>query len=1052
MPEKANLILNFILLALIIIAVRVWHLTVLQHDTKVEESRRPQKKTIVLPAERGTVRDRYNILMASNKLKYRASLVYSEIQDIPSVVFEKQADGSLKKIFKRKNYIEDLCCLISQELSLEKDYVEDLIYSKASFLGAVPLVIRDDLHEKHYYRLQALSRNWPGLRAEMTSKRFYPLGKVGCDVIGYMGAINRDEYQKIIDETRFFAEALTLYREDPSTPLPDNCSSWNEAKKKLKNLQDKAYTIHDRVGKSGVEASFDQILKGRIGKKFSLFDRKGKLLRPLTGGKEAIPGERLHLCLSADLQRFAEELLIDNESRREGRSFRFDCDTMRFEKIEEPWIKGGAIVALDPATGEIVAMASYPRFDPNDFVPSRDPLIQAEKRENVNCALENPDHIASLWDQQEPLKRERMHEKTIFEEKIIINWEGFLSLSLPAEDPLIIELERFGTIGHSLNLQRYVYAICREKGLSEKEVVSRYEEFPELIPYFSNLKDLCERLLFADLLRLLVAEELFDKNTPFASLTLNAYKELTVIYKTLEKRLKKNIGTSFRNTLFSTWRKKNQASFLKEKRAIEKKEGLYARPYLDYLQIEEQKQFEEFWKAHRSQIIKKMLTSREESTSLSKEFIALRQRLSNYSLNACISLFKTMQSFDELEAVLWGNYPYLRPFKGLKNKKSLAASFYPINGFGYGRSFCFRQSCQLGSLFKIVPAYAALLEQYEAHGNLDTLTIVDSYQKNNASYTMGTFANGELIPRMYKGGRLPRSEHSNLGRINLSSALETSSNPYFSILALEHIKSPDKFLEISSLFSFGHKTGIDLVGEIGGKLPQDLSQNTTGLFSFAIGQHAFDSTPLQASSMLSILANKGAALKPQILKIRAGKQPSVSLKRIFNRTKYPFQKPLESIGIDFPLFSAALSPLQESLVDKTKPEITHQLDLPLPVYSYIISGLKQVITGGRGTARYNKIHTYSQNSRVMNEYKALSEQFVGKTSTAQRVERIWPAKAVGGQMVKHIWFGGIFFEDDSLKKPELIVIVYLRFGDYGREAAPLATQIANEWRRIKAGS
>ncbi|MEI6531376.1 MAG: hypothetical protein WCN87_00965, partial [Chlamydiota bacterium] len=503
-PEKANLILNLILLALIIIAARVWHLSVLQHDTKVEESRRPQKKTVILPAERGTIRDRYNILMASNKLKYRAALVYSEIQEIPSVIFEKQADGSLQKVFKRKRYIEDLCALISKELSLDKDYVEDLIYSKAAFLGATPLVIRDDLDEKHYYRLQALARNWPGLRAEMTSKRFYPLGKVGCDVIGYMGAINRDEYQKVIGETRLFAEALNLHKEDESLPLPPDCSSWAEAEKKLKNLQDKAYTIHDRVGKSGVEATFDQILKGRIGKKFSLFDRKGTLLRSLTGSKDPIPGERLHLCLSAELQRFAEELLIDNEARREGRSFRFDCDTMRFEKIEEPWIKGGAIVALDPNTGEIVAMASYPRFDPSDFVPSRDPLIQAEKRERVNCALENEDHIASLWDEREPLKRERIHEKDIFEEKLLITWQGFISLSLPHEDPLVADLERFGTIEHSLNLQRRVYHICREKGLSEKEVVSRYEEFPELVPYFSNLKDTSDRLLFADLLRLLV--------------------------------------------------------------------------------------------------------------------------------------------------------------------------------------------------------------------------------------------------------------------------------------------------------------------------------------------------------------------------------------------------------------------------------------------------------------------------------------------------------------------------------------------------------------------
>lgn len=913
-------------------------------------------------------------------------------------------------------------------------------------------MIKDDLDEERYYRLKALSKDWPGLRAEMTSKRFYPLGKTCCDVIGYMGAISREEYQRVLSEIRSLSEALNAHLEDESIPLPADCKSWHEAEKKLKGLQDKAYTINDRIGKAGVEASFDQTLKGSIGKKFYLFDRKGTLLRPLPGSKDPIAGERLHLCLSAELQKFAEELLIDNEARREGRSFRYDSETMRFEKIEEPWIKGGALVALDPSTGEIVAMASYPRFDPNDFVPSRDPQIQAIKKERVHEWLESEEHIASLWDQREPLKRERLHDKEVFDEKLMITWQSFLSLALPHEDPISQQLERFGTVSHSLKLQRLVYKICEETGLSEKEVITQYEDHPSLKVYLAGLETASDRLLFSDLLRLLVAEELFNEETGtlFGSLTLDEYKDLTATYKNLEKQLKKKLRHAFRNTLFAKWREKNQALFLKEKRREEKKAGQVNKPYLDYLQEEEQTQFEAFWHQHRFQIVKKLLKESEDKSTLAQDFLSLRRQLASYSESACVALFQTMQSFDELNAALWGSYPFLRSFKGQKNKKSLAASFYPLTGFGYGRSFCFRQACQLGSLFKIVPAYAALIKQYEAHEELNPLTITDSYQKTGSSYTMGTFADGKMIPRLYKGGRLPRSEHSNVGRVNLVGALETSSNPYFSLLALEHIKSPSDFLETTSLFSFGRKTGIDLVGEIQGKLPQDLEHNTTGLYSFAIGQHAFDSTPLQASVMLSILANKGIAYKPQILNIRAGKHTSYSIEKIFQRNKYPFQKPLETIGIDFPLFTAALSPVQESLVDKTEPEMMHKVPLPTPVYNLLIDGLKQVIIGRRGTAKYNKVHTYAQNSKVMTNYKALSEQFVGKTSTAQRVERLWPAKACGAQMVKHVWFGGIFFEDESLKKPELIVVVYLRFGDFGREAAPLATQVFEEWCRIKA--
>ena len=52
-------------------------------------------------------------------------------------------------------------------------------------------------------------------------------------------------------------------------------------------------------------------------------------------------------------------------------------------------------------------------------------------------------------------------------------------------------------------------------------------------------------------------------------------------------------------------------------------------------------------------------------------------------------------------------------------------------------------------------------------------------------------------------------------------------------------------------------------------------------------------------------------------------------------------------------------------------------------------------------------------------------------------------------MYKHIWFSSASFSDSKHEDPELITVVFLRFGDAGKEAAPIAAQMTHKWREIK---
>jgi penicillin-binding protein 2 len=99
------------------------------------------------------------------------------------------------------------------------------------------------------------------------------------------------------------------------------------------------YSPGDVVGRSGVELQYNQTLMGKNGSRQAVVNSHGKEMGQLAE-KPAVPGQALHLTVDIDLQIAAEEAMGD---------------------------KNGAMIAMDPHTGEILAMVSRPTYDPNDF-------------------------------------------------------------------------------------------------------------------------------------------------------------------------------------------------------------------------------------------------------------------------------------------------------------------------------------------------------------------------------------------------------------------------------------------------------------------------------------------------------------------------------------------------------------------------------------------------------------------------------------------------------------------------------------------------------------
>src|SRR5690348_8967089 len=117
-PVKANRVINIILIGFLLILVRVWYLGVVQHEHHLEMARKPTRRVVVESVERGTIRDRFNIPMAVNKIRYDATVSFAQIRQLPNVRWQKDPSGKWVRQNARMAYISDLSQMLGRELQM----------------------------------------------------------------------------------------------------------------------------------------------------------------------------------------------------------------------------------------------------------------------------------------------------------------------------------------------------------------------------------------------------------------------------------------------------------------------------------------------------------------------------------------------------------------------------------------------------------------------------------------------------------------------------------------------------------------------------------------------------------------------------------------------------------------------------------------------------------------------------------------------------------------------------------------------------------------------
>lgn len=204
------------------------------------------------------------------------------------------------------------------------------------YLQYQPVKVAIDISKKTVSEISEKSIDMSGVNVEIEPIRYYPNGNTASHVLGQIGKISRDfEIEK--------------YLRDP--------------------LVSEDYNVSDLIGKSGIEKTFEDILHGKKGYKQVQVDSSGRLIKEI-GRKSPVSGDTVYLTIDMDLQKVAEESLeMTLKTIQSGGTYQSPYGNVRLRDSRNIFTNAtsGAVVVEDVKTGEILAIATYPDYDPNLF-------------------------------------------------------------------------------------------------------------------------------------------------------------------------------------------------------------------------------------------------------------------------------------------------------------------------------------------------------------------------------------------------------------------------------------------------------------------------------------------------------------------------------------------------------------------------------------------------------------------------------------------------------------------------------------------------------------
>jgi len=321
-----------------LLGVRLWFLQTVKADELQENVTFSRTRTVRLAPERGRIVDVEGRILADNERILSVGIDWS--------------------VLRRKSERLDIFNRISGWINVAPEYLEAGFDPSGRTVDPFqPYIVRRDIDEPTAIALLERVEDFPGVEIITEWRRMYPYGQHAAHVVGYMGALRPEQVE---DE------------------------------------QYANYLLNERVGQFGVERSMEQVLHGVWGYRILEVDAANRPVRVL----EEVPpinGFDVQLTIDLDVQKYLEQTLettleirrqqtAPNPIVRKPDGTRAPMDPTKGERVSYKAPAGSGVV-MDYSTGEVIAMASHPTFDPRWFEAG----ISGNKFQELFPVTDDPD-------------------------------------------------------------------------------------------------------------------------------------------------------------------------------------------------------------------------------------------------------------------------------------------------------------------------------------------------------------------------------------------------------------------------------------------------------------------------------------------------------------------------------------------------------------------------------------------------------------------------------------------------------------------------------------